>query len=688
VGSAKAGSVAAADGKDASPEWFTTPVPPGSSRRNDIQGLRAIAVLTVVAFHAGIPFVGGGFVGVDIFFVISGFVITSALLRQSEQSATRILKNFYLGRVRRLMPALATLTLATTVVSLFVLSSRGPLQVEFKTAAAAMVASANIYISISSGGYFGFDAHQNPLLHTWSLSNEEQFYFVLPSLLLALGVIGVRRRPTVRWGVLALLVVAATASFTFQLVASRQGSDHFGFYDISSRAWEYLVGVIVALLAHNAALPRSRSAHRVMGWLGLVAMLWGCFRLTEATYAEGTLLVPVLGTALLLAVTPSRSSLWPRDLLASPPVRLVGDWSYSIYLWHWPFIVLGKYLFPQAAHVGVLAAVLSFVPAIGSYYLIEERFRHRDRAPRGSRLRAATGRRILAPLLAAPIILSLALAGLSAHGSLPGQRADASTPPGDVGHDVYHHYVESTYSPCTPLSLRALAPEWNGFLRCQQSKSDGPVTMAVVGDSHAEHLFPGLAEGLPGENIAYFIQLCAGNFGSRDERSDICPLDAVEKMTKVLDYVEHEPSIEAVVLGDYWLGNGIPRNPLRRAVEALSAAGKRVVITTDTPAFTLPPEQCAVPHADTDPPPACTAMADSSQSFKRALADVVGGIPNVEVFDVWSSLCERRRKCSMLHDGALMYRDTNHLNLLGSRLVGGTIAREAELLADERHRSG
>lgn len=658
-------------------------VPHERSRRNDIQGLRAIAVLIVVAFHASAPFMGGGFIGVDVFFVISGFVITGALLRQSERAPKTILKNFYLNRIRRLTPALATVTLTTTVISIFVLSPLGPLQAEFKTGTAAMIGMANVYISISSGGYFGFDANQNPLLHTWSLSNEEQFYFILPSLLICLGVIGIRRRSTVGKAVLTLMVLIATTSFIFQLVASRRGSVYFGFYDITSRAWEYLIGVIVALLANNDALPKTRSVHRIMGWAGLAMMLWGCVRLTDTAYLHGTLLIPVLGAALLLAIMPSRVPLWPQVLLASPPARMIGDWSYSIYLWHWPFIVLGKYMYPETTHIGLVAATLSFVPAIASYYLIEQRFRHGRPAPssrHGLQILRTAGTRMLVPLVAAPLVLSLVLAGFSARESLPNQRAGSDTPAGDVGHDIYHQYVESTFNPCTPLTMRELAPDWNGFLRCQQSKADSPVTVAVVGDSHAEHLFVGLAEQLPDENVAYYIQLCAGNFGSTEGRTEICPIEAVKKMARILDYVRQDDAITWVVIGDFWLGNGLARNPLREAVRSLSEAGKRVVVTTDTPAFALPPEQCKVSGAAGNPPTACTAVAADAPSFAAALQDTLAGIPLVEVYDTRPILCPED-KCSMLHDGAIMYRDSNHLNLLGSRLVGGTVARESELLS-------
>jgi peptidoglycan/LPS O-acetylase OafA/YrhL len=337
------------------------------SYRLDIQGLRAIAVLTVVAFHAGLP-VPGGFVGVDMFFVISGFVITAML--QTEWGVTGRINfgRFYIRRFKRLIPALAVLVTITVAISVLVLSPFGSQQTTAKTAVGAMFFVANIIIAKTTGGYFEAPAETNPLLNIWSLSVEEQFYLAFPSILAVGWLLREKNR------LFPFLIVGSfvAASFLLALLGSAhpQASLLLGFYSPITRAWEFGLGALLFLSVARRSIV-SRNLATALGLLGafiLGASLW-C--VTRATPFPGVwTLLPVTGTILLILAGSHQSNAVTRALAARPMVK-VGDWSYSIYLWHWPLIVFATLIWPGNLPAVVAGSALSFVPAIASYIWVE-----------------------------------------------------------------------------------------------------------------------------------------------------------------------------------------------------------------------------------------------------------------------------------------------------------------------------
>ena len=233
----------------------------GSNRRRDIQGLRAFAVLMVVAFHAGLP-VPGGFVGVDVFFVISGFVITSMLYREQVGFGRIHLGQFFLRRFKRLTPALALVVAVTMIISIFVLSPFGSQQVAASTGIGAMLLTANFVIVRTTGGYFDGPSAMNPLLNTWSLSVEDQFYVFFPAVI-AFGWYLARRRNLYRLAPILLIATLALASFVLAILGSFdltfRGSNYIlGFYSPITRAWEFAVGALLALFmtTHTIRAPR------------------------------------------------------------------------------------------------------------------------------------------------------------------------------------------------------------------------------------------------------------------------------------------------------------------------------------------------------------------------------------------------------------------------------------------------
>ena len=257
----------------------TGPIVATGNRRLDIQGLRAIAVLMVVAFHAGLP-IPGGFVGVDVFFVISGFVITGMLSREWANTHRIRFGQFYLRRFKRLTPALALMVAVTIVISAAVLSPLGTQQTASKTAIGAMLLVANFVIAVATGGYFDAPAQTNPLLNTWSLSVEEQFYLVFPALL-ALAWLSARRRRLLKATPPLVVGAVAVASFGLALLTSHgwtlpNSPWLLGFYSPFSRAWEFAAGALLALAATKLKITSGKLA-LALGLVGtaiLGASLW------------------------------------------------------------------------------------------------------------------------------------------------------------------------------------------------------------------------------------------------------------------------------------------------------------------------------------------------------------------------------------------------------------------------------
>lgn len=409
-------------------------VAPGeqSSRRPDIQGLRAVAVLLVVAFHAELP-VPGGFAGVDVFFVISGFVITAMLMREWTAHARVRFGTFYLRRFLRLTPALALTVTVVAIASFLLQNPYGAQQTAARTGIGAMLLSANYVLAAATGDYFAQSATSNPLLNTWSLSVEEQFYLVFPALLV-LGWLGARRaaRRSGRvgaWVPVAVVAAIAVGSFGLSLAWSYGsplaapltdafgGPSTFAFYSSITRAWEFAVGALLALTLARLPVP-SRILRDGGGLLGAALVVVAALTLHQGAGFPGwTATVPVVGTLLLLW-SGSYGVSGISGLLGRRPMVAVGNVSYSWYLWHWPVIVFAALLWPNQPAVLVAAAVASLVPAVASYLLVEQplrRLRPRSAARTGALVVGTVG---------VPVALCVALLAVANSGLLTSAPAD------------------------------------------------------------------------------------------------------------------------------------------------------------------------------------------------------------------------------------------------------------------------
>ena len=378
---------------------------PPSGYRSDIQGLRGIAVILVLLYHAA-AVLPGGFIGVDVFFVISGYVITGSLQREWTSTGGISFRRFYARRVRRLLPALALLTASTVLVSILFQSPNGPQQETAKTAFGATAFVANFVIFRSIGDYFSPIAENNPLLHIWSLSVEEQFFLVFPAAM-AIGWSLARRQGTNRsiaaWIVAGVFLIPSillsiSASYSLVDIPLIGGPSRlFAFYSSFTRAWEFAVGALLVLLAPQLSRLPEWLLARFSG-VGFILILGSAVTISEDWIFPGfVVLLPVTGAAALILSGSTRRS-DGRTMLENPLLVWVGDLSYSWYLWHWPVVVFTRFYFSDRWWALLTAAGVSLVPAYLSWRYLESPIM------RSVRL---SGRRVLGLLVVALLVPGL-----------------------------------------------------------------------------------------------------------------------------------------------------------------------------------------------------------------------------------------------------------------------------------------
>lgn len=435
-----------------------TSTPPPARRLRSIQGLRGVAVLLVVLYHVGAP-IGAGFIGVDVFFVISGFVITRLMLSRSESTNRLSLRDFWAARVRRLAPALGVAILLTLVLSIPFASPVGVQNDTGITSIASVAWLANIVLAVLTLGYFADSAVQNPLLHMWSLAVEEQFYIAFPLLVVAV-LWWVRRRGTDRIRTFAVVVAVATAlSFVVSVVVT-YASLPFGmgptlaFYAPVTRAWEFGAGALVALMPALVVARRAQWITAVGGALLVVSLVV----IDDPTIFPGYIaLLPVVGSALICHAASSSGE----KVLSSGPMVWIGDRSYGWYLFHWPLIVLVSDYVTSA-----VAALIALGVADLSLRYVEDPIRHRRRWPRLSAPRLWLVTSI--PVVAASVLLMVASSNHWWNSSVEAY-ADS------VSRGV--HPVQTKCQGVTPLTERDMAD-------CTFGPTDDAEPMILIGDSN------------------------------------------------------------------------------------------------------------------------------------------------------------------------------------------------------------
>jgi peptidoglycan/LPS O-acetylase OafA/YrhL len=339
--------------------------------RPDIEGLRGIAVLIVVLFHCGLPGFAGGFVGVDVFFVLSGFLITGILVGEIQRTSKLNLLQFYARRVRRLLPAFSLTLIVVLLTGAVVLAPR-ELDLAGHASRAAAFYVSNIFFDINAGDYFAADVKSNPMLHTWSLAVEEQFYLFWPLLILL----------SLQWWKSMKALVAVLSGLTIISLGVgiwfTANGGTFAFYELPARAWEFGIGALAVLLPRGT-LKIPLGGWLAVGWLGVLSILGAAHFIVimgNTSFPGWLALIPVLGTAAVLIAGTEHPNRGVAVVLSSAPLQMLGRLSYSWYLWHWPFLVFSTAVLPNitSAGKGVVAAV-SLVVAGVSYHFVENPIR-------------------------------------------------------------------------------------------------------------------------------------------------------------------------------------------------------------------------------------------------------------------------------------------------------------------------
>ncbi|PPE64921.1 acyltransferase family protein [Caldimonas caldifontis] len=633
--------------------------------RRDIDSLRAFAILPVVLFHVGVGFLPGGFVGVDIFFVISGFLITGIIIREIQEGKFSIAR-FYERRARRILPALIAVVVLTLICGWVVLRP-DELDGLAKSAIAAIAFSSNMWFWKSSLEYFGTAVELEPLLHTWSLAVEEQFYIFFPLLILL-----VNRLAPKRLGQVVLTVTLVSFAAACLMVYWKPSAT---FYLLPTRAWELGIGALLAIYPLRTP-PGTRFWTNVAGLAGVCLLVLPVLLYSKATPFPGvSALPPCLGAALLIALG-RRSMPSVLKFMHWMPLVFIGKISYSLYLVHWPIIVFFKYLsstteISSTAALWIFAA--SFVCAVGSWWLVEQPFRARPNH-RHQVFAWSAGAMALVSVVALSLIH---VDGLKYRLSFPQQSiVDVSSDRAEVPSECERFVLGEGLCPIGAPS--------------QVGRS---YDFVLLGDSHALSLSPAVSEAArsAGRSGLMGSMICPPLLGVTRLLEPRC----TEFTESVLHEIAGRPDIKTVILHARWAlyesatvvrgeaGGQAPslllvrdeldklgQSPhevfergLRRTMELLLASGRDVVVVEGTPemGWNVPNALLIKDRWGIDHPPAPTLESvQARQAGVKAVFERYKNHPQVRFIDPAPVICSDSA-CSVEVHGLPAFFDDNHL---------------------------
>ncbi|MDP3693682.1 acyltransferase family protein [Bradyrhizobium sp.] len=608
--------------------------------RADIDGLRALAVVPVLLYHAGIPGFPGGFVGVDIFFVISGYLICG-MIDADIRNRMFSLGDFYKRRVLRILPALFVMFLVTSVFAyLYFL----PVELEdyARSLASAVGSVSNIYFA-GTAGYFDAPAETKPLLHTWSLGVEEQFYFIVPLLMLLVW----RAAPK---HARSLFAVAAALSFAAAIAVSYRNTT-FVFYLAPFRAWELALGALLAIRFFPA--PQSEFWKNACGAVGMLLMLGAIFLGSPSSLLLMISLASI-GATLVIASSETGASAVGR-LLSLRPVVFIGLISYSLYLWHWPLIVFQRtdqLLLPDSSGIAAKLALvaLSVGTAFLSWKFVEMPFRNARSASKGMVFGAAS--------MATASAVALCGLVLFVNG------APFRFPERVVAIASYLAYDPSPAFRSGKCYLATNRQQLD-IETCMKPDPQRP-NYLLVGDSHAAHLWSGLSAAMPAVNI---LQATAS--ACRPAATPVSRLET-RACPRLMQYVFGDflanNKVDKILLAASWKDEDIPA--LSETVEALTSRGFEVVVLGPIVEYDSPlPRLLADEILRNSPSIASRTRTAGIRERDRELSRIAAA-RGAGYLSVYDAVC-RDGQCDEFAEGDVpMQFDAGHLTAQGSALVG------------------
>ncbi len=639
--------------------------------RADIDGLRAIAVIAVIFFHADIPGFSGGFVGVDIFFVISGFLITSIILKEIHDGTFSIAK-FYERRIRRIFPALFPVIAFTLIVGIFIFDYKTFKQLGQSITSTTLFAS-NILFWMQSG-YFDSPSLQKPLLHTWSLAVEEQFYIFFP-----LFLAGINKFLDKRYLPWTLLIGFLSLITSIYGVYNQPSPT---FYLVPTRAWELLVGSIIALRVISP--PQSNIFRSLLAIFGVALIFYSIIFYTKFIIFPGhNAIFPVLGTACIIhSGIGGQSSIG--KLLGLKPLVFIGLISYSLYLWHWPLIVFAKYLlFRELSTLEVSVIIfITFIISVLSLQYIEKPFRgHQPIIPERNKLFA----------LSALIMLIASVIGLVIHlqNGMPYRSEANATIMKYDNEQEWKKNVEIEENAANAITA-GKAPPIIG------AKNTTP-SFILWGDSHARVLSTVVYEKAKQYRLSGFLATNSGAppILSLDQKKP--HFNGSQFNEGVISFIKSHPEVKTVILSSMWAAyanrDNMQDDPLTwkpkqsdnesnsvllrkgiiKTVNILLGLGRKIIIINDVPLIGGDALRLYCVHSLTgesynDLLPTISKYKKNNQTVYDLFQELTKR-PDVTLISPESMLFDINKRARLTNNNILLYRDDNHLSHYGTLFV-------------------
>lgn len=630
-------------------------------------------MLLVVLFHSGVPGFGGGYIGVDVFFALSGYLITSIILNEITKRGKLSFRNFYARRARRLLPA-AGLVVVSTLLFIVLLYSPLELARFAKWASYTSLYASNYMFLRDASNYFASDVTRNPYLHTWSLAVEEQFYLFWPGLI-ALSLMATKARRHLATVLIVISVVSL--ALCVWLTDSRA---YWAFFSLPTRAWEFGLGGLGCMVP-DEWLARRKNLLAIAGWCGFAAVLAGGVLYTSQTAFPGfTALLPVVGTTTVLIAWFSGVPWSPATLLSFGPLQYLGRLSYSWYLWHWPILLLAELRFPEIAWLGkLLAAVVALLLAHLTYATLEKPVRFHPFL-------------VVRPALSLGLAPLVALIGVTA--SLLCQRI--------ARHELASEPQASFWAAANDrrILFDAHCMTASGKTRlaeCVYGDRSSETLVVLFGDSHAEHWFPALNRIstdnhwrlltlLKSSCPAAEVKMFNAGLKREDSECDLWRQAALTRIAGLHPYLvvvseSDEPVAEpggrvkphSVSPADWQRG-------LRSTVSYLDSRDLKTIVIADVPRHEFDVPTCLSRAAAGHRPVDDCSVARSSglnEDARRAERSAVSGLNNARFVDMVDQFCSGH-SCPTVIEGQVVFRDKDHVTSTFSQSLAPVLKHEID----------